>query len=91
MTSTRSVNGSGWSSKIVLGPDDTPENLSKSGDDAVFAAKNGAECLTLIHRVIPGPSAGGNDFIIKPFDQAKLLERTRHWTGRSVGSAAAQE
>jgi two-component system, OmpR family, response regulator len=27
---------------------------------------------------------GGNDFIIKPFDIVKLLERVRHWTSRPV-------
>lgn len=27
---------------------------------------------------------GGNDFIIKPFDVTKLLERIRHWTGKRV-------
>ena len=27
---------------------------------------------------------GGNDFIIKPFDIVKLLERIRYWTARSV-------
>ncbi|HLG87923.1 MAG TPA: response regulator [Alphaproteobacteria bacterium] len=32
-----------------------------------------------------GLAAGGNDFIVKPFDQVKLLDRVRHWTTRSVG------
>jgi CheY-like chemotaxis protein len=32
-----------------------------------------------------GLAVGGNDFIVKPFDQAKLLDRVRHWTTRSVG------
>jgi CheY-like chemotaxis protein len=32
-----------------------------------------------------GVAAGGNDFIIKPFDQKQLLERVRHWAGRQVG------
>ena len=27
---------------------------------------------------------GGNDFIVKPFDVIKLLERVRHWTSRKV-------
>ncbi len=27
-----------------------------------------------------GMDVGGNDFIIKPFDVLKLLERIRHWT-----------
>ena len=30
---------------------------------------------------------GGNDFIIKPFDIAKLLERIKHWSGKRVVSA----
>lgn len=30
---------------------------------------------------------GGNDFIIKPFDIAKLLERITHWSGKRVVSA----
>jgi CheY-like chemotaxis protein len=137
------MNGSGSSSKIVLGVDDAPESLLflravvKSGGYTFFAGTNGAECLTLIHRLIPrlilldiqmpdldgfetcrrlranptlrqipivfltalksatdvttGLAAGGNDFIIKPFDPAKLLERVRHWSGRSVGSPAAQK
>jgi two-component system OmpR family response regulator len=29
-----------------------------------------------------GIAAGGNDFIIKPFDIAKLVERVGHWTAR---------
>ena len=29
-----------------------------------------------------GLGAGGNDFIVKPFDPAKLLARIRHWVGR---------
>jgi CheY-like chemotaxis protein len=143
MTSALSVNGSGPSSKIVLGVDDAPENVLllqavvKSGGYTFVAAKNGAECLTLIHRIIPrlilldiqmpdmdgfetcrrlranptlrhipiafltalksaadvttGLAAGGNDFIVKPFDPAKLLARVKHWTGRSVDSAAAQK
>jgi len=33
---------------------------------------------------------GGNDFIVKPFDMAKLLERNRHWTARRVGAVPAQ-
>lgn len=35
--------------------------------------------------VTAGMQAGGNDFIVKPFDQIKLLERVKHWTTRSVG------
>jgi CheY-like chemotaxis protein len=27
-----------------------------------------------------GIGAGGNDFVVKPFDPAKLLERLDHWT-----------
>jgi CheY-like chemotaxis protein len=35
-----------------------------------------------------GIAAGGNDFIVKPFDPAKLLGRVVHWTGRRAPSAA---
>lgn len=35
-----------------------------------------------------GLAAGGNDFIVKPFLPAHLLERVRHWTTRSVRAAA---
>ena len=140
MTGGAPINGSGRGSKIVLGVDDGPENLFllqaviKSGGYAFVAAKSGAECLSLIHRLIPrlilldiqmpdmdgfetcrrlranpalrqipiafltasksaadvtaGLAAGGNDFIVKPFDPAKLLERVRHWVGRSIPSSA---
>jgi CheY-like chemotaxis protein len=59
MTATPSVNGSTPSSKIVLGVDDAPENLFllqavvKSGGYTFVAAKSGAECLTLLHRLTP--------------------------------------
>jgi len=39
--------------------------------------------------VSAGLDAGGNDFILKPFDHVKLLERVRHWTSRSVGRVSA--
>ena len=32
-----------------------------------------------------GVQVGGNDFIIKPFDLGRLLERVAHWTSRPVG------
>ena len=32
-----------------------------------------------------GLGAGGNDFIVKPFDPVKLLTRVDHWMGRRVG------
>jgi DNA-binding response OmpR family regulator len=38
--------------------------------------------------VTKGLDAGGNDFLVKPFDPAKLWDRVRHWTTRSIGSAA---
>jgi len=41
--------------------------------------------------VSAGMQAGGNDFIVKPFDQAKLLERVRHWTTRSVGRSSVNQ
>jgi CheY-like chemotaxis protein len=31
-------------------------------------------------------AVGGNDFIVKPFDLAKLLDRIRHWTGRRIAA-----
>jgi DNA-binding response OmpR family regulator len=31
-----------------------------------------------------GVSAGGNDFIIKPFDLEKLIARIAHWTSRRL-------
>lgn len=31
-----------------------------------------------------GMDAGGNDFIIKPFDMEKLLARVHHWTSKRV-------
>ena len=35
-----------------------------------------------------GIAAGGDDFIVKPFDAAKLLGRVMHWTGRRAPDAA---
>ncbi|MFI4934900.1 MAG: PleD family two-component system response regulator [Caulobacterales bacterium] len=35
-----------------------------------------------------GIAAGGNDFIVKPFDPEKLLNRVLHWTSRRVSNAA---
>ena len=34
-----------------------------------------------------GLAAGGNDFIVKPFDHERLLARVDHWTRRSVSAA----
>jgi CheY-like chemotaxis protein len=31
-----------------------------------------------------GMSCGGNDFIVKPFDRERLLERVGHWTSRRI-------
>jgi len=36
-----------------------------------------------------GLATGGNDFIVKPFDPAKLLERVAYWTSRSLKPAVA--
>lgn len=35
-----------------------------------------------------GINAGGNDFIVKPFDPEKLLARVAHWTSRRAPQAA---
>jgi DNA-binding response OmpR family regulator len=32
--------------------------------------------------VMAGMAAGGNDFIAKPFEKEKLLERINHWMSR---------
>jgi DNA-binding response OmpR family regulator len=37
-----------------------------------------------------GVMAGGNDFIIKPFDKEKLLERVAMWTSRRIEPVAPQ-
>jgi len=34
--------------------------------------------------VTKGLEAGGNDFIVKPFDPDKFIERIEYWTGRKV-------
>ena len=34
-------------------------------------------------------AAGGNDFIVKPFDRQKLLDRVGHWTTHRAPVAAA--
>jgi len=31
---------------------------------------------------------GGNDFIIKPFDIAKLLERIKYWTTKRIANSS---
>ena len=131
-----SLNPGDLSSKIILGVDDAAENLLllqaavKAGGFAFMGARSGAECLSLLHRVVPKvilldiemPSldgfdtcrqiralpetrhvpiifltarktgedvrkcleVGGNDFIIKPFDIVKLLERIKHWAGKRI-------
>jgi two-component system, OmpR family, response regulator len=33
-----------------------------------------------------GLAAGGNDFIVKPFDPEKLLARVDHWMGRRISA-----
>jgi two-component system sensor histidine kinase/response regulator len=136
-----SVNSSGPGTKVVLGVDDAAENLFllqsavKAGGYTFMGARSGAECLSLLTRVVPRlilldiemPNmdgfetcrqiraipelrqipiafltarktsddvkkcleAGGNDFIIKPFDMMKLLDRVKHWTSRRIGTASA--
>ena len=34
-----------------------------------------------------GLDAGANDFVVKPFDAAKLLERVNRWTARGITRA----
>jgi CheY-like chemotaxis protein len=46
---------------------------------AFLTASNKAE------DVAEGIAAGGNDFITKPFQQAKLIERVAYWVHRRVG------
>jgi DNA-binding response OmpR family regulator len=35
-----------------------------------------------------GLQAGGNDFILKPLDGARLLDRVQHWTSKRLAVAA---
>jgi DNA-binding response OmpR family regulator len=32
-----------------------------------------------------GLAVGGNDFLVKPFDPDKLIERVEYWVGRRIG------
>jgi DNA-binding response OmpR family regulator len=45
---------------------------------AFLTARKTAEDLT------NGLAAGGNDFIVKPFDPDRLIERIDYWVGRKV-------
>ena len=45
---------------------------------AFLTARKTAEDVTT------GLGAGGNDFIVKPFDPDKLIERIDYWVGRRV-------
>jgi DNA-binding response OmpR family regulator len=126
-------------SKVVIGVDDTHENLTLLGHVLAaagytfFAAPSGEECLALLARIEPrlilldiqmpemdgfetcrrirgharlqhvpvafltsrktiedvraGVTAGGNDFILKPFDHAQLIGRVNHWTRQRIGNA----
>ena len=123
-------------SKVIIGVDDTPENLTLLGHVVgaagytFFGASSGAECLALLSRIAPrlilldvqmpgidgfetcrriradtrlrhvpvafltsrktpddvhsGMAAGGNDFILKPFDNALLVGRVNHWTRQRI-------
>lgn len=48
---------------------------------AFLTARKAAEDVKI------GLAAGGNDFIVKPFDHEKLLARVDYWTKRSVAPA----
>lgn len=126
-------------SKVIIGVDDTPENLTllshvvTAAGYTFFSASSGLECLALLARVEPklilldvqmpemdgyetcrqirsnvrlqhvpiafltsrkttedvraGMAAGGNDFILKPFDNAQLVSRVGHWTRQRVRKA----
>jgi CheY-like chemotaxis protein len=39
--------------------------------------------------VATGMAAGGNDFILKPFDIDRLLTRVDYWTSRRLGAVGA--
>jgi CheY-like chemotaxis protein len=41
-----------------------------------------------VEDVRTGIAVGGNDFIVKPFDPVKLVNRVVHWTNRRVNAAA---
>ena len=41
-----------------------------------------------VEDVKTGIAVGGNDFIVKPFDPVKLVNRVVHWTSRRVNAAA---
>jgi len=34
-----------------------------------------------------GMAAGGNDFILKPFDNAQMISRVDHWTRQRINKA----
>ncbi len=37
-----------------------------------------------VNDVTKGLESGGNDFIVKPFDPDKFIERVEYWTGRKL-------
>ena len=41
-----------------------------------------------LEQVQEGMAAGGNDFVVKPIREDKLLERVKYWTGRTLRDGA---
>jgi CheY-like chemotaxis protein len=72
-------------SKIIMGVDDTPENLQflkraiEAGGYTFFPATNGHECLTMLSRVTPKLLL--LDIEMEPIDGFETCRRVRRMTG----------